>query len=195
MYNHLMKLRDNEIKNAKNLKSDRISDIHVRKADMNDIGYSLFLGNYASCCTAIGSSIGNDFAAPRYIMDKFISAIEVLDDKTPVGNTMCYFANVDGKLALVLDNIELQTKYQNNDGIRDAIIKAAENICKSVGKPELPIYAGPYRHKVDLKEYELKERQMQIIGDSGGNLTYLDYLGSIAATPYITYTHELYKLK
>ena len=195
MYNHLMKLRDTEIKTAANLQSERISDIHVRKADMNDIAYSLFLGNYASCCTAIGSSIGNDFAAPRYIMDKFISAIEVLDDKTPVGNTMCYFANVDGKLALVLDNIELQTKYQNNDGIRDAIIKAAENICKSVGKPELPIYAGPYRHKVDLSEYELKERQMQIIGASGGNLTYLDYLGSIAATPYITYTPELYKLK
>ena len=195
MYNHLMKLRDTEIKTAANLQFDRISDIHVRKADMNDIAYSLFLGNYASCCTAIGSPIGNDFAAPRYIMDKFISAIEVLDGKNPIGNTMCYFANVDGKLALVLDNIELQTKYQNNDGIRDAIIKAAENICKSVGKPELPIYAGPYRHKVDLKEYELKERQMQIIGDSGGNLTYLDYLGSIAATPYITYTHELYKLK
>lgn len=195
MYNHLMKLRDNEIKNAKNLKSDRISDIHVRKADMNDIGYSLFLGNYASCCTAIGSSIGNDFAAPRYIMDKFISAIEVLDDKTPVGNTMCYFANVDGKLALVLDNIELQTKYQNNDGIRDAIIQAAENICKSVGKPDLPIYAGPYRHKVDLSQNEFKERQLQILGDSWCEQTYLDFIGAIAVTPYITYTTELYKLK
>ena len=195
MYNHLIKLRDNEIKNAKNLKSDRISDIHVRKADMNDIGYSLFLGNYASCCTAIGSSIGNDFAAPRYIMDKFISAIEVLDDKTPVGNTMCYFANVDGKLALVLDNIELQTKYQNNDGIRDAIIQAAENICKSVGKPDLPIYAGPYRHKVDLSQNEFKERQLQILGDSWCEQTYLDFIGDIAVTPYITYTTELYKLK
>lgn len=195
MYNHLMKLRDTEIKNAKNLKSDGISDIHVRKADMNDIGYSLFLGNYASCCTALGSSIGNDFAAPRYIMDKFISAIEVLDDKTPVGNTMCYFAKVDGELAFVLDNIELQTKYQNNDRIRDAIIKAAENICKSVGKPDLPIYAGPYRHKVDLSGNEFKEHKLKILGSTDGEDTYLDFKGTTPVAPNIIFNAELYKLK
>ncbi len=195
IYNHLMKLRDTEIKNAKNLKSDIISDIHVRKADMNDVGYSLFLGNYASCCTAIGSSIGNDFAAPRYIMDKFISAIEILDDKTPIGNTMCYFANVDGKLALVLDNIELHTKYQYNDGIRDAIIKAAENICKSVGKPDLPIYAGPYRHKVDLSANEFKSRKIQIIGNTDGEDTYLDFAGTTPVEPEMAFNVELYKLK
>ena len=195
MYNHLMKLRDTEIKNAKNLKSDGISDIHVRKADMNDIGYSLFLGNYASCCTALGSSIGNDFAAPRYIMDKFISAIEVLDDKTPVGNTMCYFAKVDGELAFVLDNIELQTKYQNNDRIRDAIIKAAENICKSVGKPDLPIYAGPYRHKVDLSGNEFKEHKLKILGSTDGEDTYLDFRGTTPVAPNIIFKAELYKLK
>ena len=190
-----MKLRDKKIKNAKNLKSDGISDIHVRKADMNDIGYSLFLGNYASCCTALGSSIGNDFAAPRYIMDKFISAIEVLDDKTPVGNTMCYFAKVDGKLAFVLDNIELQTKYQNNDRIRDAIIKAAENICKSVGKPDLPIYAGPYRHKVDLSGNEFKEHKLKILGSTDGEDTYLDFKGTTPVAPNIIFNAELYKLK
>ena len=190
-----MKLRDTEIKNAKNLKSDIISDIHVRKADMNDVGYSLFLGNYASCCTAIGSSIGNDFAAPRYIMDKFISAIEILDDKTPIGNTMCYFANVDGKLALVLDNIELHTKYQYNDGIRDAIIKAAENICKSVGKPDLPIYAGPYRHKVDLSGNEFKEHKLKILGSTDGEDTYLDFAGTTPVAPNIIFNAELYKLK
>lgn len=195
MYNHLMKLRDTEIKNAKNLKSDGISDIHVRKADMNNVGYSLFLGNYASCCTALGSSIGNDFAAPRYIMDKFISAIEVLDDKTPVGNTMCYFAKVDGELAFVLDNIELQTKYQNNDRIRDAIIKAAENICKSVGKPDLPIYAGPYRHKVDLSGNEFKEHKLKILGSTDGEDTYLDFKGTTPVAPNIIFNAELYKLK
>lgn len=195
MYNHLMKLRDTEIKNAKNLKSDGISDIHVRKADMNNVGYSLFLGNYASCCTALGSSIGNDFAAPRYIMDKFISAIEVLDDKTPVGNTMCYFAKVDGELAFVLDNIELQTKYQNNDRIRDAIIKAAENICKSVGNPDLPIYAGPYRHKVDLSGNEFKEHKLKILGSTDGEDTYLDFKGTTPVAPNIIFNAELYKLK
>ena len=108
---------------------------------------------------------------------------------------MCYFANVDGKLALVLDNIELHTKYQYNDGIRDAIIKAAENICKSVGKPDLPIYAGPYRHKVDLSANEFKSRKIQIIGNTDGEDTYLDFAGTTPVEPEMAFNVELYKLK
>lgn len=136
-----MKLRDAEIDNASKLKDDEVTAIEVHKTDMNDISHSLFLGNHGACCTAVGSGC-NQFAAPRYVMDKCISAIEVMDGKEFVGNSMCYFATVDGELALVLDNIELNGKYQYNDKIRDAFMDYAKQLCEEVGKPDLPIYAG-----------------------------------------------------
>lgn len=195
MYNHFIKLRDNEIKNANNLKTNVVSDIEVRKVDMNDIGYSLFLGNYAGCCTAIGSSVGNDFAAARYIMDKFIQAIEVVDGKNPVGNTMCYLAKVDDELSLVLDNIELTAKYQNNDFIRDAIFKYAEKLCKEIGQPDMPIYAGPYRHKVNMDGYPLSQEDVTIIGDTDGNETYIDFAGDISISIDDVFQTDLYRIK
>lgn len=109
-------------------------------------------------------------------MNKCISSIEVMDGKDFVGNTMCYIAKVDGEPALVLDNIEMNTKYQYNDKIRDAIFEYAQKLCKEIGKPELPIYAGPYRHKVNMEHFPFKEHNITIIGSSGGYDVYVDYL-------------------
>ena len=144
---HILKMRENEYKNAENMKNNETAALEVHKTDMNNISHALFLGNHASCCTAVGSGC-NEWSAPSYVMNKCISSIEVMDGKDFVGNTMCYIAKVDGEPALVLDNIEMNTKYQHNDKIRDAIFEYAQKLCKEIGKPELPIYAGPYRHKV-----------------------------------------------
>lgn len=174
LHNHLTKLRENEIKNASKLKSDTISNLEVHKTDMNNLSHSLFLGNQAHCCTAIGGG-GNEYSAVTYAMNKMVSAIEVMDGTEFVGNTMCYIAEVDGELALFLDNIELAPKYQFNDKIRDAIFKYAEKLCEEIGKPEMPIYAGPNRHKVNMPENTLEERQIKLAGSTGEDAIYLDF--------------------
>ena len=73
-----MKLRDTEIKNAINLKTNQVSNLEIHQVDMNDISHALFLGNHGHCCTAVGTGI-NQFSAPTYIMNKCISGIEIMD--------------------------------------------------------------------------------------------------------------------
>ena len=143
---------------------------------MSDIKYSLCLGNHAHCCTALGSQ-SNEWSAPSYILNRCISAIEVLANEEPAGNTMIYLADVNGELSLVLDDIELQTKFQNNDKIRDMIIKYAQQICKEIGKPDIPIYAGPGMQKVDFSEYPVvNNATMVILGKTAEEAgVYLDF--------------------
>lgn len=191
--NHILKLRDNEIKKTTKLKKDEYSEITVRKADMNNIAHSLFLGNYAGCCTAVASSVGNDYAAPRYVMDKFIQAIEVVDGKEFIGNTMCYIAKVNNIPSLILDNIELSTKYQYNDSIRDAIFDYAKKLCEDIGCPDMPVYAGPLRHKVNMPS-KACSCSIQIIGDTDGKATYIDFSGEEIIDGKTRKNIDLYKL-
>lgn len=171
---HILKMRENEFHNAKNLKTNTTSNIEVHKTDMNDINHAMFLGNHSACCTAIGGC--NGWSAIKYIENKCISAIEIMDDKEFVGNTMCFFAEVDGELALILDNIELIGKYQFNNKIKDAIIKYAERLCTEVGKPNLRIYAGQNRHKIKMDNFELKlNNKIRPIGITD-NEVYLDLI-------------------
>ncbi len=175
LYCHFMLQRKQEIDCAKRLKDKEKVDIKVQKVNMADIKHSIGLGNDSHCCTALGSQ-SNEWSAPSYIVTRAIGAIEVLANDEAVGNTMMYFAKVNGELSLVLDDIELQTKYQNNDKIKDMIIKYAQKVCKEVGQPNVHIYAGPGMQKVDISKYELIDSEMEIIGRlSDGWFVYLDF--------------------
>lgn len=179
--NHFIQ-RSDEVFNAQMLKKSENVDIKVRKVDMNDIKYALCLGNHSHCCTALGAHI-NEWTAPNYILAKCISAIEVISDDKPVGNTMIYLAHVNGELALVLDDIELQIKYQNSDKIRDMIIEYAKKLCEEIGKPDIPIYAnGGAIHKVDMSPYKFVPAEISILGktflremNNDPVIVYLDY--------------------
>ncbi len=174
MYTHLIKMRTQEVDNALNIKDGEVAEIEVRKTDMYDVKKALGLGNDAQCCTALGRHF-NEWSAPTYIMNKCIGAIELTDKGSFVGNTMIYLAYVDGKPALVLDNIELKTKYQNNDMIRDTFVDYAKRLCNEIGQPDLPIYAGPNRHKLRMDIYSKEAHSMEIIGNSGNQPVYVDY--------------------
>ena len=141
---------------------------------MKHIKKALGLGNDAQCCTALGRNF-NEWSAPTYIMNKCIGEIELTDKGSFVGNTMIYLAYVDGKPALVLDNIELKTKYQNNDKIRDTFVDYAKKLCAEIGQPDLPIFAGPNRHKLNMDIYDKSTHTMEIIGSSGEQEVYVDY--------------------
>lgn len=194
-YFHITRMRPDEIAAVSKMNLNKNTMLTVRQADMNNIAHSLFLGNHAGCCTALGSSGCNNYAAPRYVMDKFISAIEVLDGEKPIGNTMCYFINLNEKPALVLDNIELLGKYQNIDTIRDAIIELASKLCTAVGRPDAEIYAGPLRHKVDMNKFKAYSHSFTILGSSNDEKTYIDFAGETVVSPEFRYNTKLYKLK
>ena len=108
---------------------------------------------------------------------------------------MCFIAKVDGTPALVLDNIELNPKYQYNDKIRDAIFDYAQKLCKEIGKPEMPIYAGSLRHKVNIEHHPIKQHIIQIIGSSGDNEVYIDFMTNSTTLADSVHTAKLYKIK
>ena len=173
IYDHIFELRSGEISATEKLKSSTVSTLKIRKTDMNDVTHSLTLGNDAHCCTRAGSG-SNQFAAPRYIMDKFISAIEIMDGNISVGNSMCFFAEVNGQLAFVIDNIEVTAGYQYDDTLRDAFMQYAKQMCDEMGLTDIPIYAGPNRHKFKMKYETISEPEVKIIGSTGGEITYID---------------------
>lgn len=181
IYCHFMLQRKQEIDCAKKLKDSETVNVKVQKVNMADIKHSLCLGNHSHCCTGLGSQ-SNEYSAPLYILNRCISAIEVLADGEPVGNTMIYLADIhqDGEkhLALVLDDIELQTKFQNNEKIKDMIIEYAKKVCSEIGQPNIPIYAGPGMHKVEMSNYPLMLSNMEILGKSPEDYgVYLDCNG------------------
>lgn len=136
----------------------------------------------------------NSWSAPAYIMNKCISSIEIKDGSKFVGNTMCYIAKVDEKPALVLDNIELETQYQYNDKIKDAIIEYAKKLTREIGQPQMPIYAGPYRHKVDFSEYPYAKHYVNILGKTFDEV-YIDYLASGKVIDNTADRTKLYKIR
>ena len=174
LYSHIVDLRNEDVKRAKSIRGDTVANIEIRKVNMYDIKKALSLGNDAQCCTALGS-ISNEWTAPNYIMNKCVGAIEITDNGKSIGNTMFYLAYIDKKPALVLDNIELKTKYQFNNDIREGIIEYAKKLCAKIGRPDLEIYAGQNRHKVDFSGFELESHVMEVIGDSGQDELYFDY--------------------
>ena len=174
LYTHLIKMRTSEVESALHLKGSENVELEVKKTNMYDIKKALCLGNDAQCCTGLGRN-SNEWTAPTYIMNKCIGAIELTDRGKFAGNTMIYLAYVDGKPSLILDNIELKTKYQNNDKIRDTFLDYDQKLCAEIGKPDMPIYAGPNRHKLNMDIYPKSNHKMQLIGNSGNQEVYLDY--------------------
>lgn len=148
-------------------------NLQIRKANMNDIGYSLFLGNYSGCCTAIGHNV-NQYSAPNYIKNKIISAIELVADGKPVGNTMCYVAEVRGKQSLILDNFECQANYHFVDSIKDALIEYAKKLCSELGRPDMSIYAGANRQKFHFGDLKYHLTPIKVLGSTGDDNIYLD---------------------
>ncbi len=156
------------------LKDGKKAKIKVQKADMNDIKHSLFLGNYASCCTAVGSG-ANQASAPNYVINKMISCIEVKLGKEDIGNTMCYIAEIDKKPALIIDNIELKTPYRENDEIRDAIIEYAKIMVGEIGNKDMPIYASTNKHAINMNQFLEEKKEFKIAGSNGEQETYFDF--------------------
>lgn len=176
MKNKFIGERSNEIRILGHNKNDKnqIIPLKFQKTDMNNIEKALFIGNDAGCCSGIGKT--RDWTAPPYVINKFISCIEIRDDRQGIGNTMCYIAKVDDIPSLILDNIEIKPEYQYIETIKNGIIDYAKRLCLEIGKPDMPIYIGPNRNKIHLDEYDrVLKNDVQILGSSGDTEVYLDF--------------------
>ncbi len=149
----------------------------IRKVPMNNIGYSLFLGNHASCCTAVGRNSTMQATAPNYIKNKMVSAIEILDGDSSIGNSMCYAALVDGKPALLLDNISIKGSYINDsEYIKDGIIKYSNILTQDIYGKKLPVYLASLRQSIDMPEISYcKKHTVNLLGTTGNDYVYVDY--------------------
>ena len=106
----------------------------------------------------------------------FDKGIEFKKGDNSIGNTMCFIAKVQGKPALILDNIEIKSEYQYSDELRDSIIDFARKLCKEIGNPKMPIYAGTNKHGLNFEKFPiLKNSFIKILGQAD-DLIYIETL-------------------
>ena len=148
----------------------------VRLWDNDDIGRNLFFGNHVGCCTSIGG--GNGFAASQHLMNSFVNGIEIVDrNGNSMGNSMCYFADVDGQLTFIIDSFEANGKLGAAPEVTDAIIEYAKQVCKRMGRADAKIMFGPNYNKLNFERCNKTEcHSIQIIGVAPGE-TYIDAIG------------------
>lgn len=192
LMDHLLKGRRKEVSDLSNM-TDVNMDLTVRLADVDDIGRNLFLGNHVGCCTSVEGA--NNFAAPQHLKNSFIRAMEIVDKSgTSYGNSMCYFAKVDGKLSFIIDSFEVNGKIGGNQKVTDAIIAYAKQITAEMGHPDATIYFGPNYNKIKMDKLELtKNHTVEIIGKVD-NETYIDAIGGNADVNAAHAERELYQL-
>ena len=163
----------------------------IRKVDMNDIKYSLFLGNQIGCCTAIGASLRGD-VGPNFIMNKFIQAIELIVDNVPIANTMCYMAEFDNNdYRLVLDNIKAIQSFNNDPQIFNYFKMFAEKMLKDINAPEAKVSTG-FRYNIPIPYKNLNSKYINILGTSREREIRLDTVDTTSISPTEKYRAYFY---
>lgn len=193
LIDHLLKGRKKEVADLATMANAKM-DLVVRLSDDDDIGRNLFLGNHVGCCTAVGSI--NAFAAPQHLMNTFVRAIEIVDKNgNSYGNSMCYFAKIDGKLSFVIDSFDANGKLGRNQVVTDSIIQYAKQVTKEMGKPNIPIVFGPRYNKIDMSKLQKTSgHTIEIIGRVGDG-TYIDAIGGNADVNTSHSNRNLYELR
>ncbi len=185
-------------KNARDVEElkETSDDLYVRLWDKDNVGRNLFFGNHVGCCTSVGSF--NSFAAPQHLMNAFVNGIEIVDKAgNSLGNSMCYFAKVDGQLTFVIDSFEANGKLGAAPEVTDAIINYAKRVCAEMGQPNANVMFGPNYNKVNFDRcIKTDGHTIEIIGQAPEE-TYIDCVGgrnSINSPAYERAMHEIMDL-
>ena len=172
---------------------DATEELHVRLWDKDDVGRNIFFGNHVGCCTSVGSF--NSFAAPQHLMNAFVNGIEIVDKAgNSMGNSMCYFAKVDGKLTFVIDSFEANGKLGAAPEVTNAIIEYAKKVCAEMGQPDANIMFGPNYNKIDFSRcIKTKGHTIEIIGRVPEN-TYIDCIGGRGNINYVASERPMHEI-
>ena len=151
-------------------------DLYVRLSDDDDVGRNIFFGNHVHCCTSVQNS--NGFAQPQHLMNTYVRGIEIVDKNgNSYGNSMCYFAKVDGKLTFVIDSFEANGKLGASKDVTDAVISAGKLICAEMGRPDAAVMLGPNYNKFNMNRFtETNGHTIEVIGRAPEK-TYIDCIG------------------
>lgn len=94
-----------------------------------------------------------------------------------MGNSMCYFAKVDGQLTFVIDSFEANGKLGASPEVTDAIIAYAKKVCAEMGQPNANIMFGPNYNKIDFTRcFKTEGHSIEVIGKAP-TATYIDAIG------------------
>ncbi len=175
MFKDHIRIHKKNIQAIEKLKNTE-EELFVRLWDNDDVGRNIFFGNHVGCCTSIGN--GNDFAAPQHLMNSFVNGIEIVDrGGNSLGNSMCYFAKVDGELTFIIDSFEASGKLGAAKEVTDALINYAKQVCEKMGRPDANIMFGPNYNKVNLDRcLRTDNHTVEVIGRAPEE-TYIDCIG------------------
>lgn len=179
---HLLKVHKKAVSDLQSMANVKM-DLQVRLTDDNDIGRNLFLGSHVGCCTSVGATgVDNSFAAPQHLMNTFVRAIEIVDKGgNSYGNSMCYFAKIDGKLSFVVDSFEANGKLGGNQVVTDSIVQYAKQVTSEMVKSDkganIPIVFGPNYNKINMSKLKrTSDHTVEAIGRVEDS-TYIDAIG------------------
>lgn len=163
-----------DIKKGKN-----ISNIHLKLADPNNIGRNIFFGNHVGCCNSVESSYAG-YSAPQHLLNSYVRGIEIVDEfGNSYGNSLCYFANINGKITFVIDSFEANGKLASNPTVTENIVNFAKQVCKEMNCEDAEIVFGPRYNHLDLSNYTKNiVKNFKVIG-TVSDITYCDSLGGI----------------
>ncbi len=165
----------NHIKEIRGSKT--VHDICFRLSDDSDIGRNIFFGNHVGCCNSVDSSYAG-YSAPMHLLNNFNRGLELVDKYgNSYGNSMCFFAEVDGELAFVIDSFEANGKLASNPIVTEELIKFGKQVCKEMGREDAQVLIGPNFNHMD--ESKLKNKtidNMKIVGTVSTE-TYCDSVG------------------
>ena len=127
---------------------------------------SLFDGNYTTCCTGIDKDHGKSFL--EYMTNTCTTTLEVRTEKNKVvAMSRIIMAKVNGKLSMVVENIEVNNKiarnYLYNDEnkykFREMIFDYARKFAKDINKTgkDIPVYFCSNYYKVSGIEKGLEK--------------------------------------
>lgn len=150
---------------------------------------SLLDGNYTTCCTGLDKDQGESFL--DFMTKTNTTTLEVRTDKNKVvAMSRILFAEIDGKLSMVVENIEVNNKmvkqYLHNDEakyrFREMIFDYARDYAKHINKneEEMPVYFCAKYYKVKDIEKGLergkKYTDVKLVGEYPNNM-YINAFG------------------
>ena len=165
-------------KRLQEIKSARtVNDIHFRLTDDNDIGRNIFFGNHVGCCNSVESTYAG-YSAPMHLLNNYNRGIELVDNwGNSYGNSLCYFADVDGNLTFVIDSFEANGKLGSNPIVTDNLIKYAKRVCKEMGREDAQIMIGPNFNNMDMSKLtSTGNHTIKVLG-TVSEKTYCDSVG------------------
>ena len=157
--------------------SQSVQGLYVRLADSDDIGRNIFLGNHVGCCNSVDSSYAG-YSAPMHLLNSYVRGIELVDNYgNSYGNSLSFFALVDGKLTYVIDSFEANGKLGSNPAVTEHIYKFAKQLCEKMGCPDAQVMLSPSYNHLSMNGLEFTEgHTIKVLGTTAYK-TYCDSIG------------------